>query len=79
MTETTTRDSKLHGSGAFPAFERPAALAAFSILLVAAGMRPALGADALRWKFIPGETLKYTMVQQTSQGMKARARSSRRR
>ena len=34
-------------------------------------MRPALGADALRWKFIPGETLKYTMVQQTSQGMKA--------
>ena len=34
-------------------------------------MRPASGAEALRWKFNPGETLRYTMEQETTQGMKA--------
>jgi len=48
-----------------------AVLAALSILLGAAGPRPARAAEPLRWKFSPGETLKYTMDQQTSQGMKA--------
>ena len=32
---------------------------------------PASAADTLEWKFKPGETLKYTMVQQTTQGVKA--------
>jgi hypothetical protein len=31
----------------------------------------ARGAETLRWKFKPGETLRYTMVQEMSQGMKA--------
>jgi len=48
-----------------------AVLAALFILLGAAGPRPARAAEPLRWKFSPGETLKYTMDQQTSQGMKA--------
>ena len=34
-------------------------------------MQPTHGAEALRWKFKPGETLRYTMVQETIQGMKA--------
>jgi Family of unknown function (DUF6263) len=33
--------------------------------------RTVRGADVLRWKFNPGETLRYTMVQETTQGMKA--------
>ncbi|MFO0889172.1 MAG: DUF6263 family protein [Isosphaeraceae bacterium] len=33
--------------------------------------QPAFGAETLRWKFKPGETLKYTMVQETTQGIKA--------
>jgi hypothetical protein len=40
-------------------------------VLVCAAARPSFGADSLRWKFTPGETVKYTMVQETSQGMKA--------
>jgi hypothetical protein len=32
---------------------------------------PAQGADPLRWKFKPGEMLRYTMVQETVQGVKA--------
>jgi Family of unknown function (DUF6263) len=34
-------------------------------------VQPALGSETLRWKFKPGETLRYTMVQEISQGMKA--------
>jgi hypothetical protein len=36
-----------------------------------AGTQPARAAETLRWKFKPGETLRYTMVQETTQGMKA--------
>jgi hypothetical protein len=43
------------------------------ILLAACACSPmsALAADTLEWKFKPGETLKYTMVQETTQGVKA--------
>jgi hypothetical protein len=37
----------------------------------AAAVQPTHGAETLRWKFKPGETLRYTMVQEMSQGMKA--------
>ena len=37
--------------------------------------RPAHGAETLRWKFKPGETLRYTMVQETTQGMKAQGQN----
>ncbi len=36
--------------------------------------QPAQAADALRWKFTKGETLKYTMEQKTTQNMKAKER-----
>lgn len=52
-------------------FLQGAAIAALAMILGAAGMPTASGAEPLRWKFAPGETLKYTMEQQTSQGMKA--------
>jgi hypothetical protein len=45
-------------------------LSALAAALGVAAAQPAHGADALRWKFKPGETLRYTMVQETSQGMK---------
>jgi hypothetical protein len=43
------------------------ALAAWACLAA----QPAFGADTLSWKFKPGETLRYTMEQNTTQGMKA--------
>jgi hypothetical protein len=46
-------------------------LAVVSTSLWGAGPGSAFGAENLRWKFKPGETVRYTMVQQTSQGMKA--------
>ena len=42
--------------------------------LGAGGVQAAHGAQTLRWKFKPGETLRYTMVQETAQGMKANGR-----
>jgi len=47
-----------------------AAVAAVAALLA----QPAQAADALRWKFTKGETLKYTMEQKTTQDMKAKER-----
>ncbi len=46
-------------------------LSALAAILAAAAAQPTHGAETLRWKFKPGETLRYTMVQQTTQGMKA--------
>jgi hypothetical protein len=48
---------------------RAAAIVLATWLCTAA--QPGFGADTLRWKFKPGETLRYTMVQDTTQGMKA--------
>ena len=42
--------------------------------LFAGAGRSVTGADALRWKFQPGETLRYTMVQETKQGLKAQGK-----
>ena len=47
------------------------ALSALAATLCVAACRAAQGAETLRWKFKPGETLRYTMVQETTQGMKA--------
>src|SRR5262245_56181043 len=46
---------------------------ACAIVAIACAMigQSAFGADVLRWKFQAGETLRYTMVQETTQGMKA--------
>src|SRR4051812_2500102 len=33
--------------------------------------RSVSGAETLRWKFTPGESLRYSMVQETTQGLKA--------
>ena len=46
-------------------------LSALAAILAVAAAQPTHGAETLRWKFKPGETLRYTMVQQTTQGMKA--------
>jgi hypothetical protein len=46
-------------------------LAALTAIVWAASGQPAAGAEALSWKFKAGETLRYTMVQETTQGMKA--------
>ena len=46
-------------------------LSATGRILGAAPSQPTRGAETLRWKFKPGETLRYTMVQEMSQGMKA--------
>ena len=46
-------------------------LSALAATLGVAAAQPTHGAEALRWKFKPGETLRYTMVQETIQGMKA--------
>jgi hypothetical protein len=40
--------------------------------LAATAAQPARGSETLRWKFKTGETLRYTMVQEMSQGMKAK-------
>src|SRR5271157_4856209 len=45
-------------------------LSALVATLGVAAAQPTHGAETLRWKFKPGETLRYTMVQQTTQGMK---------
>ena len=45
-----------------------------AVLVVSLGLgagRSVSAADTLRWKFNPGETLRYTMVQETAQGLKA--------
>ncbi len=61
-------------------FRRPARPRAFFLRIAssmlaatigAAAAQPAHGAETLRWKFKPGEILRYTMVQETTQGMKA--------
>jgi hypothetical protein len=39
--------------------------------LLGSGSRAGFGAETLRWKFKQGETIRYTMVQETSQEMKA--------
>ncbi|MGZ3302399.1 MAG: DUF6263 family protein [Isosphaeraceae bacterium] len=46
-------------------------LSALAATLGIAAAQPTHGAETLRWKFKPGETLRYTMVQETTQGMKA--------
>jgi hypothetical protein len=46
-------------------------LALLAIPLCTATANTAAGAEPLSWKFKSGETLRYTMVQETSQGMKA--------
>jgi len=46
-------------------------LSALAATLGAAAAQPTHGAETMRWKFKPGETLRYTMVQETTQGMKA--------
>ena len=46
-------------------------LSALAATLGVAAAQPTHGAETLRWKFKPGETLRYTMVQETTQGMKA--------
>jgi Family of unknown function (DUF6263) len=47
------------------------ALSVLAASFCTAAVRPTQGAEPLRWKFQPGETLRYTMVQETTQGMKA--------
>jgi len=44
---------------------------ALAAILGVAAPQPTHGAETLRWKFKSGETLRYTMVQETKQGMKA--------
>jgi len=46
-------------------------LSALAATLGLAAAQPALGAEILRWKFKPGETLRYTMVQELTQERKA--------
>src|SRR5271166_834574 len=46
-------------------------LSALAATLGVAAAQPTHGAETMRWKFTPGETLRYTMVQETTQGMKA--------
>jgi len=46
-------------------------LLALAATLGVAAAQPTHGAETMRWKFKPGETLRYTMVQETTQGMKA--------
>ena len=41
-------------------------LSALAATLGAAATQPTHGAETLRWKFKPGETLRYTMVQRTT-------------
>ncbi|HMF36918.1 MAG TPA: DUF6263 family protein [Isosphaeraceae bacterium] len=45
-------------------------LSALAATLGVAAAKATHGAETLRWKFKPGETLRYTMVQQTTQEMK---------
>jgi hypothetical protein len=71
MAETTPRSSNLKRQGHFPFFRHLTVFAALSALLALPGLPSASAADTLRWKFTPGESLKYTMEQKTSQGMKA--------
>jgi len=49
-------------------------LSALAATLGAAAAQPTHGAETLRWKFKPGETLRYTMVQQTTQVTKEMGR-----
>jgi len=46
-------------------------LAALAATFGVAAAQPTHGAETLRWKFKAGETLRYTMVQQITQAMKA--------
>ncbi len=46
-------------------------LAALAATFGVAAAQPTHGAETLRWKFKAGETLRYTMVQETTQAMKA--------
>ena len=55
-------------SGAF--FPRTAVWMLVAVLGTG-GTQVAQGAQTPRWKFKQGETLRYTMMQETSQGMKA--------
>jgi len=48
-------------------------LATLAAALWAAAVQPAFGAETLRWKFNPGETLRYTMVQERIQVTKPMA------
>jgi hypothetical protein len=58
-------------AGAAPVFHCLALLAALSLMDGPTGSPTASAQESLRWKFAPGETLKYTMEQQTSQLIKA--------
>ncbi len=56
-------------SRAFPASGRGSSMMLFAALVCVLA-RPALGAEELRWKFKQGDTVKYLMVQKTTQGVK---------
>ncbi len=47
------------------------ALSIVTLILLSAAVQSTQGAETLRWKFKPGETLKYTMVQSITQESKA--------
>jgi hypothetical protein len=71
MADTIAGELRPRWWAGFLAARSWAMLAVVSTTLLGSGPGPALGAETLRWKFKAGETLRYTMVQQTSQGMKA--------
>ena len=58
---------------------RWAMLAALFAVLLGAYPGPVLRAETLRWKFKPGEVVRYTMVQETSLERRAKGRKPRRR
>jgi len=52
-------------------------LSALAATFGLAAAQPTHGAETLRWKFKSGETLRYTMVQETTQGMKGMGQDSK--
>jgi hypothetical protein len=56
---------------AFPAVGVGTMIALFAALALSTGMTSAFGAESIRWKFKAGENVRYQMVQEISQGMKA--------
>lgn len=71
MEITTVRATRGRWSRLVAAPWSWATIAVLAAAVLGAGLTPASGAEALRWKFKAGETLKYTMDQKTTTNMKA--------
>jgi hypothetical protein len=71
MAGLTPRDSVPRQAGSAPVSPGLALLAALSLIGGTAGSPAASAQESLRWKLATGETLRYTMEQQTTQLAKA--------